>query len=199
MIFRTIMGVWIPSTLQGTNISPKTWAFWRWFSKLPKVGYVNSLEGTLNYDVCRTWVQPLSQQDGEVTTRISNKNQLLGQPKALISQKKTKDDWLENLPWVKIYFLLNKQNSSDRKHELWTPPKGSWEREHPPKFQGADRGWGSIIILVRCHHVMLVFKGCYPFFHVHPLEDANFLLGCPWYLVTRLFHPNISRLDTSPK
>ena len=25
------------------------------------------------------------------------------------------------------------------------------------------------------------------------------LLGCPRYLVTRLFHPNISRLDTSPK
>ena len=33
------------STLQGTNISSQM-AFWRWFSKLPQVGYVNPLEGT---------------------------------------------------------------------------------------------------------------------------------------------------------
>ena len=34
--FRTIMGVWIPSTLQGTNISPKKWHFEDDFPNFPR-------------------------------------------------------------------------------------------------------------------------------------------------------------------
>ena len=45
---RRIVYFWKTFTLQGTNISPKKWHFEDEFP-FPKVGYVNSLKGTLSF------------------------------------------------------------------------------------------------------------------------------------------------------